>query len=463
MVLACCALQGSAVAAGADDAEAAKGPETRPNILLIITDQQYAGVMSCAGDRYVKTPAMDSLAAAGARFEMAYAANPVCVPSRVSMMTGRMPSEFGMRSNAEARNAFPPEALPATMGRVMRAAGYETFYGGKTHMCPELHPPTAGYGQFEKNSREVLPDAASNFIRQKRKKPFFAVASFINPHDICYVHRAKLGIKKNLPGCNELYQQAVELPDRELPPLPENYAIPPAEPEAIEASMSRRSVTPAITMREEYTERDWRIYRWLYCRYTEQVDRHIGRFLATLRETGQEDETLILFTSDHGNMDAAHRLASKNLFYEESAGVPFIMQYAGTIPAGQINGDTLVNAGLDILPTLCDYAGATPHERALGTSLRAVAEGGKATASRPYVVAENSSGRMVRSARYKYCIYATGDVRESLVDLESDPGEMTNLARQREHQATLRQHRRYLAEWIRESNDQPAEAFAIDW
>ncbi len=101
------------------------------------------------------------------------------------------------------------------------------------------------------------------------------------------------------------YRQAAALPLDELPPLPGNYVIPPEEPHAIESNLSPRAVTPAGTLRAEYDQRQWRIYRWIYCRLTEQVDRHIGQILDAVKRNGLEDDTLIVFTSDHGNMDAS--------------------------------------------------------------------------------------------------------------------------------------------------------------
>ncbi len=432
----------------------------RPNLLFIMTDQQHSGMMSCTGNVHLKTPAMDRIASEGVRFEHACAANPVCVPSRIGMATGVMPGRLGVFSNGMKANV-PDEVDRNSLGKLIKRAGYDTFYGGKTHMCPELVPLKAGYDEFDRDSREGLPNACTEFIRRDRDKPFFAVASFINPHDICYAHRAREQASKNMASVNELYRQASSLPLDQLPPLPKNFAIPPDEPGAIESGMSPRSVTPAITMRKDYDERAWRIYRWIYCRLTEQVDRHIGKILDTLKETGLEEDTLVLFTSDHGNMDASHRLASKGLFYEESVKVPLLLRQPGTIRAGQVNADQLVSTGLDILPTLCDYAGVTPPPTLLGTSLRPTAEGRQSKPRRPYVVSENGSGRMVRSDRFKYCVYQSGATRESLVDLKTDPGEMQNLAPLADHRDTLRKHRQFLCEWIKESGDTEADAFVV--
>jgi arylsulfatase A-like enzyme len=451
-----------AVAAGNPALAVGGQPENQkaPNILFIMTDQQHAGMMSSTGNEWLSTPALDSLSREGVRFERAYVANPVCVPSRISMATGVMPGRLGVFGNGMQANV-PDEVGRNSLGKLMKRAGYDTFYGGKVHMCDELSPPGAGYDEFHRDSRGTLSEACVEFIKRRRDGPFFAVASFINPHDICYAHSAYKGqVPRSMRHVQELYRQASLLPLDRLPPVPGNYAIPRHEPDSIEAHLNPGAVTPAITMREIYDERDWQINRWIYGRLTEQVDGHIGRILDALRESGQEEETIILFTSDHGNMDASHRLASKGLFYEESVRVPFLIKYQGRVPAGRVDDQHLVSTGLDILPTLCDYAGVAVPKTLLGRSLRPIAEDRQVEDWRPYVASENSWGRMIRSDRYKYCVYDSGSVRESLVDMETDPGEMNNLATSSEFREALERHRRYLDQWIEESGDAEARLLA---
>lgn len=160
-------------------------------------------------------------------------------------------------------------------------------------------------------------------------------------------------------------------------------------------------------------------------------------------------------------MDGHHQLASKNVFYENSVKVPFMMQYKGAIPGGQVDQVSLISNGLDVLPTICDYAGINIPEHLLGKSARAIAEAKTSTVWRDYVVSENPIGRMLRSQQYKYCVYDHGKIRESLVDLKKDPGEMNNLALNPEYDPILKQHRQLLQEWIEASKDQEAKAFAI--
>jgi arylsulfatase A-like enzyme len=430
------------------------------NILFILTDQHHANMLSSAGNPYLKTHALDGMARAGIRFTNAYVTNPVCVPSRISMATGMMAGRFGVFQNQIAAT-IPDEVIANSMGNLIKRGGYDTFYGGKTHFGPELAPTKAGYDEFFPDQREELPGACIEFMTRDREKPFFAVASFINPHDICFAYAAREQTAKSKALVNDLYAQAEALPEDQLPPLPANSAIPDLEPEGVSANMQTTSVTPAILMRDDYSERDWRNYRWIYCRLTERVDAQIGQLLNALETHGLAEETLVIFTSDHGDMDGSHQLASKGVFYQNSAGVPFIMQYKGVIPAGVVNDHDLVSNGLDVLPTFADYANLPAPDFWLGRSLRPLAEGHKVEAKRPYVVAENQTGRMLRSARYKYCVYRPGTRRESLVDLQEDPGEMINLVNSSAHQNVLNQHRAYLQEWIDESQDNEAHAFAI--
>jgi len=430
-----------------------------PNILLIITDQQHADMMSCAGNKHLKTPAIDSLAREGIRFTNAYVTNPVCVPSRISMATGVMAGRFGVLNNG-MKASIPTDVDQNSLGKLIKSAGYDTFYGGKVHMCPELNPLNAGYDEYFRDQRAALPVACIEFINRKRDRPFFAVASFINPHDICFAYRAYKGkSRRGKSSVEHLYQQAAKMPSEQLPPLPDNFRIPELEPDAIDLYSKATAVTPAGTMRRIYDERQWRIYRWIYCRLTEQVDRHIGRILDALKQKGIEEETLVIFTSDHGDMDACHRLASKGRFYEQSVRVPLLMRYTGHMIAGKVDHH-LVSSGLDILPTACSYAGVDVPKSLLGRSLRPIVEGKAVATWREYVVTENHTGRMLRSKRFKYCIYRDGDLRESLVDMRNDSGEMKNLVAVPEYRTVLKEHQRLLQQWIVLSGDADARQFA---
>jgi len=447
----------------------------RPNILFIMTDQQHAGMMGCTGNTHVKTPALDALAASGVRFERAYATNPVCVPSRFSLQTGYLPSAVGMRLN-NTRIRVPGHMIDNSLGLLLRRAGYETAYGGKVHLPGNLTAGMRkdGYRFLEADSRQKLADACAKFLQAPRDKPLFLFASFINPHDICYMainaYRRSMGRQpignRDSKVCESLLDRARNSGDLErfvrdhCPPLPANFKPPAGEPEAITARYLQ--VRPFRQfVRDRWTEEDWRLHRWAYCRLTEMVDRKIGQVIDAMHEANLTRRTLVVFTSDHGDHDGAHGLEHKSILYEESARVPLLMSWPGVIPRGKVDDTHLVSNGLDVLPTLCDYAGAPAPKALPGASLRAAAEGRPTKRWRDHVVVESQNGRMVRTERLKYCVYDSGPGRETLVDLRADPGEMTNLATRPACRDELNRHRRLLADWTARNNDAVAKPYLI--
>lgn len=436
----------------------------KSNVLLIITDQQHAGMLSCAGNRYVRTPALDGLAASGARFERAYCANPVCAPSRFAMMTGVLPSRIGMETNEGVSLRVSDEILAHSMGRVFRDAGYETAYGGKLHTPMELGK--IGFELLTKDERMGLADACCDFLRAKRQRPFLLVASFINPHDICYMAiQDYIQVKKipwpavenarlELQTLDEALKLPVGMSRKEFfaklcPPLPANFKVPPGEAEAVWKADNRDY---RHYIRANWSEEQWRLHRWAYARLTERVDAEIGKVLGALRATGLEDNTLVVFTSDHGEMGGAHRLEHKSVPYEEATRVPFIISRKGVVKPGFVDRKHLVSSALDLIPTLCDFAGIPKPPSLHGRSLRPLAEG-RAAPWRNNLVTEGGSFRVLRTARYKYVAYDSGQRREQLMDLENDPGEMQNLAMDPAHAEILANHRRLLVHWYEENGE----------
>jgi arylsulfatase A-like enzyme len=189
------------------------------------------------------------------------------------------------------------------------------------------------------------------------------------------------------------------------------------------------------------------------------VDKEIGIVLDALRDAGPEDNTLIVFTSDHGDMDSAHRMEHKSVLYEESVRVPFIMSYKGRIHTGMVDDTHLVSNGLDLLPTLCDYTGIEVPKGLHGRSLRPLAEGKNTKQWRDFVVSESQNGRMLQTGRFKYCIYDSGRHREQLIDLKRDPGEMKNLAKVDGYKDVLHKHRQYLRGWVERTGDRIAAEY----
>jgi len=421
-------------------AEAAK----RPNVLIITTDQQRIDVMSAAGNKWAKTPHMDAIAANGVYFTASYCPYPLCSPSRSALHTGRTPHEIGVD-----HNTMPIDPSITLSGQVFRAAGYDTGYSGKWHM-PNPYPSDgiAGFDVLNKATRqgklahdvdEATMTQAIEFLKQKREKPFLLVVSFINPHDICLL------AGEDSPLLGDLEKKYFPAPGAELPPLPPNFAPTAGEP----AQLARRP------RHDQWDEDHWRKYRFAYYRLLEDVDRQVGQVIEALRQTGQEDNTLVIFTSDHGEGLASHRWTGKMMFYEEEAAVPLIVSWKGVTPAGRMDRRHLVSA-LDVLPTICDYAGLEPPPLVRGGSLRAVIEKPDSPGNE-FVVSEMAGGMggaarafMVRTQKYKYMVFpASGAAGQSemLFDMESDPGEMKNLAADAALAPELDRHRQLLAQW----------------
>jgi choline-sulfatase len=421
-------------------ARGADKKDDRPNILYIFTDQQSSSMMSCAGNEYVKTPAMDSLARAGTRFDRAYCTNPVCVPSRMSMVTGHFPSEMNVKSNNAKQSEVPAEFVRDAMGHLMTQAGYDVGYAGKVHLPDPLKLDKIGFDNYlTKDQRDECAAESARFIKARRDKPFFLVTSLINPHDICYMairDKVVSSFDKALIRNGQLpisrLDEALERPEgvsdeefwNELcPPLPPNYEPLDDEPEAIAKLLSRRAFR--VNARENWSEEMWRLHRWAYARLTERVDAQIGLVLQALRESGQEENTVVIFSSDHGDNDASRKTEHKTLPYDEAAGIPFIVSQKGTTRVG-VDRRHLVSNGLDLIPTLCDYAGIEKPSHMQGRSVRALAEGRKDDGWRSDLVVQCEIGRAVMMGSYKYIRFDEGANDEQLFDLSSDPYEMDN-------------------------------------
>ena len=149
-----------------------------PNILFIMTDQQSAAMMSCAGNEYVNTPAMARLAQTGMRFERAYCTNPICVPSRFSLMTGLMPNVINLRNNDCSEITSVDHITAQGIGHLFKTAGYEAVYGGKEHL-PGMNSANLGFDYISSDGRDKLAEVCAGYIREyDRDKPFFMVSSF---------------------------------------------------------------------------------------------------------------------------------------------------------------------------------------------------------------------------------------------------------------------------------------------
>ncbi len=431
------------------------GSPAQPNILFIMADQLAPHFAGAYEHPVVRTPAMDSLVERGTRFDNAYCPSPLCAPSRFAMLTGQPVSAIGAWDNA----AELPASVP-TLAHYLRLAGYRTTLSGKMHfvgpdqlhgfnerLTTDIYPADFAWtpnwdladtrvdkwyhnmdslseaGQalatYQIDYDEEVGFAAIRHLydlaRDPDERPFFLLASFIHPHDP-YVAR---------PEWWNLYDHDhIDLPD-----------VPP--PEALDPHTVRvRGGTQAVTV--GYSEAQCRNARHAYYANTSYFDSWVGRLVKVLEETGQLDNTVVIVTSDHGDMLGDRGAWFKMSFFERSARVPLIVAGPDIANGVVTNSCSLV----DLLPTLIDMATVIGKEPSLepatppaGRSLWESATGG----SDPI---DETTGEymgellshpmfMIRRGRYKY-IHCDSDP-PLLYDLENDPAERINLAIDPEH------------------------------
>ena len=428
-------------------------PKDRPDILFIMTDQQFADAMSCVmGSKWLKTPAMDSLAATGTLFSRAYTPNPICVPARNSIFTGRYPHETGITKNSRVK-LDTEEFL--NMGNYFLRAGYETAYFGKWHLCFSSKDKNAHGFQIAEclhgNGHDgEVGDLSANYLAAKKPdqdKPLMTVVSLSNPHDICQFSRFQ-----KLPSG----PVGKTPPADKCPPLPANLEPPKNETDTMTTLRIGYQGKGSLFPVGDYTNDQWRQLRWGYYRLIEKVDAEIAKVLTALRKSAREERTVIFFTSDHGDCAGAHRFNQKTVFYDESTRIPFIVCRKGQTKAQRC--DKLVNTGVDILPTMLDYAGIAIPKKLTGRSVRPIVSGKPPADWRDHIVIQNhfaqavpvdgiraaAQGRMVRTKQYKYCVYDHGTQRESLVDMKNDPLETKNIATDPSSKEIIKTHRKLL-------------------
>jgi arylsulfatase A-like enzyme len=381
-----------------------------PNILFISTDQWHAEAFSHFGNPWVRTPHSDRIFERGLSFDRAYCADPVCAPSRTSWITGRMPAEHRVIGNGI--NIL--ESM-VDLGQWFGQHGYETAHFGKWHTSGRdpgkshdfnhgMHP-AGQYGDYS-----VAQMASSYLLGRSARKPFMMHVAFMNPHDICQT------------SCLHTGRGVLPVDRAQLPPLPANFRARPDEPGTLVARVRN---SKSRVQQRTWTDDDWRAYIWSYYRYCELVDAAIGRVLDALDASGQRDNTLLVYSSDHGEGLGHHGLYTKAFLYEEASRVPFVIDYPDHVPPGQRN-DNLLVSGVDLLPTFCAAAGIPAPPQMCGHDVLAQVERNQ-NAREALVTSASFGGHMVRDDRYKLIRYRD-DPTVQLFDLVDDPGETRNLA-----------------------------------
>jgi len=422
----------AAVGLAASAVPACGAQQQKPNVVIIMTDQQSFNMLSCAGNHALATPNMDRLASNGYRFERNYVANPVSQPSRYALFTGHFSSDVGLQDNTvnpaktEKTHTYDEEC---GMGHVFTRAGYDAVYAGKNHFYVGAN--MLGFTNLGSDPYDGCAEAAEKFFssRAGNSKPYLAVFSFMNPHDIClgagltprfydpsitYLKGLKDATAHLLEVKKGLSQAEYE---KQVPPLRPNMA-------PIEGQLPQiGDLNPPEV--KNFTTADWNQYGWMYHRLTENVDALIGRVLTAMDKAGAWNNTIVVFTSDHGDMQGSHGLVYKCVPFEEDQRVPLIFVGNG-IKKNFVDNTTLVCNGSDLLPTLCDLAGVAAPSPLIGISLKPFLTGQGTPAKRDYIVTETYQTYQITDGRYKYTVFEIPGNPDMLTDLQADPLELRN-------------------------------------
>jgi arylsulfatase A-like enzyme len=437
--------------------------QAKPNIVYIMTDQQSYQMLSCAGNSNLSTPAMDKLANRGYRFNKTYCVNPVSVPSRFALLTGHYGSEVGVRYNAAPvdKEKLEPLLQENAMGHLFRKGGYETLFAGKIHSpmannkgtLKERMDKNYGFDYYcEDDGMEMAKETAEILLkRKKEEKPLLMYVSLMNPHDVnffwnpsilAHTEKPKNMTQREWETLNSVANAQTKMPEAEykkqIPPLAKNFA--PTSDE------------PTMDGDQKFIDKErLGFYSWVYHRLTEKVDAEINVVLEALEKSEISDNTIIVFTSDHGDMNGSHQLIMKNRFYEEAARVPFVFVGPG-IKKGVVDNETVACNGMDLIPTLCDFAGISKPNSLTGQSLKPLLTGKSKKLDRNYLFIENTVGFMVMDGRYKYAMYDGTGRTELLVDNQLDPLETQNLAYKESASTVKKRLRSELEKWMADRN-----------
>jgi arylsulfatase len=449
----------------------------RPNILLIMADQFRGDCLGAAGHPAVKTPNLDRIAAEGVRFSSAYSCTPTCTPARAALLTGMSPWRHGMLGYGRVGEQYPVE-----MPRALRDAGYYTCGIGKMHW----HPQRNGHGfhqmLLEESGRAESPDFRSDY-----RSWFFSEAPTLDPDatgigwndytSAPYVLPERLHPTQWMGDCAvrflSEYRRAepfflkVSFARPHSPYDPpeafwrqyENAPIPPAQIGDWAQRYAPRSGPDASIWHGDLGPEQVRRSRQGYYGSISFLDQQIGRILDMLEQLGILDNTLIVFTSDHGDMTGDHHLWRKSYAYEASAHIPLLLRCPKTLaPAARGQVSTRPVELRDILPTFLEAAGAPGQERLDGQSLLALARDPDAF-WRAFIDlehdicydAENHWNALTDGLR-KY-IYHACEGREQYFNLERDPRECKDLAGDASSQGELAGWRQRMVDHLAERGE----------
>ncbi len=429
----------------------------RPNVVFILSDDQGPWAAGCYGNREIRTPNIDRLAATGLRFDNFFVATPVCSPSRATLLTGRIPSQHGVHDFIASGNVGPDAIRymdgEQTYTHVMARHGWTCGISGKWHLgdsqIPQsgftdwyVHQTGAGDynaarmvrdGQLFTETRyitDVITDEALAMLDRyaAQQSPFYLSVHYTAPHDPWTGHPA------------DVVQSYDDCPFESCPQEPRHPWA------CARAALTGGDLTDQCLGNREMLKG--------YFAAVTAMDTNIGRIIAALEAKGLRENTLVIFLSDNGFSCGHHGFWGKGNgtlprnMYENSIKVPAIFSQPTVIPQGEV-ADGMVSA-YDFMPTMLDYLGLpVPTEsNSPGSSFAPLLRGGKADPSEHVVVFdEYGPVRMIRTKEWKY-VYRHAHGPHELFDLRNDPDERENLAGEPAHQAKTRELKGAMDEWF---------------
>ncbi|RIK38636.1 MAG: sulfatase [Chloroflexi bacterium] len=445
---------------------------TRPNILWICTDQQRYDTIAALGNHSVSTPNIDRLIGEGVAFTHAYCQSPICTPSRASFLTGMYPSTVHINGNGN--EYFPSE--PPLVTRQLADLGYTCGLIGKLHLASahrRIEPRVDDgyrYWQYSHAPRDDWPEGHDyadwvrskghslkaltqdpdgvpaelhqttwcaektiEFINQPHEGPWLASVNIYDPHPPFNPPKAYrvLFDPAQMPG--PLFRESDLAQQQRLASI--DFQSQVRRPDALDIKNPVLPQSPGMEQNDVTGARDAYTLQAAYYAMIKLIDDQFGRILDALETTGQREQTVIIFTSDHGEMLGDHGLIQKGCrFYEGLVRVPLIWSWPGHFVPG-LQSDALVGL-LDIAPTLLELAGQPIPERMPGRSLLPILRGAADPAYHREAVRceyydalalpDGSFATMLRDRRYKLVVYHGHGLGE-LYDLVNDPGEFENL------------------------------------
>ena len=453
---------------------------SRPNIVFILIDDLRWDELGIAGHPFIKTPHIDRIGKEGARFRNAFMTTPLCSPSRASFLTGQYAHTNGITDNTE-RSAASHKLV--TFPLLLHQSGYETAFIGKWHMGNDdkprpgfdrwvsfkgqgtyLNPDINEDGKSVKPSgyiTDILSGYAVEFVRRRHDKPFLIYLAHKAVHpEVTQNDDGSLNIadaEQFIPAERHKSLYA----GNKIPHRPNYKRVPKGKPALQRRIGALAPLGPATVTRDESILGRQRSLM--------AIEDGVGEIYKALKETGQLDNTIIVFTSDNGYFYGEHGLSvERRLAYEESIRMPLLVRYPKAIKSGTVRDEFALN--IDLAPTLLELAGAAVPDTMQGRSLVPLLKG-KRPAWRDSFLIEYYSDKVfprvlrmgykaVRNQRWKYIHYLELEGMDELYDLKTDPYEMKNLIHQPGAAAALARMKREMEQLLKETSANPKSGIA---